>query len=1073
MHRSVRRLTVTVVTAALATAGLVVPALPAVAEPTATDVLISEYIEGASNNKAIEIANPTGAPVALGGMSLQYFSNGSVTPSLTIALSGTVAADDVFVVAHGSAVAAILAQADLTNSAGWFNGNDAVVLRRGDVVVDSLGQVGFDPVTEWGTDLTSTMDNTLRRNANVCGGDTNPSDAFVPALQWQGFAVGTYDGLGVHTSDCDGTDPDPATPIINEFSADTLDPDVEYLELLEESGADLSGSVVLEVEGDAGSPIGTVDEVIPLGTADADGRYLVELAAGTLEDGSISLLVVNGFTGAVGDDLDVEDDGVLDPGNALDVVDAVAVWDGAPSDVAYGGTVLDAGDGTFGDHAPGGASRIPDGTDTGSPADWVRNDFDLAGLPDVTGTPVLGEALNTPGAANAIVEVVEDLCEAEVVTIGSVQGSGPASTVAGSTVDVEGVVTGDFQGGGALNGYYVQDGGDGDSATSDGIFVYSPDGLDVSAGDVVHVRGAVSEFNGLTEITVDDADVCDSGAALPQPVALQMPATDEVRESLEGTRVVLPQSLAVLDLFTYPRFGELSLGLGRQFQPTAVVEPGSPERTALIAKQLEERIWLDDGRGVQNPDPLRHPNGAAFTRDNSVRSGDLVTNATGILDWRFDVWRIQPTQGAGFSANPRPAVPDVGGTTTVASFNVLNYFTTLDQPNVPGDQRGANDQEEFERQEAKIVAALAAIDADVFGLIEIENNAGVALDALVEALNAATTPGRYAALHTPKLGTDAITTALIYQPAEVAPVGPFAVLDSTVDPDFAANNRPALAQTFTDLEVGGEVTVVVNHLKSKGSDCDALGDPDTGDGQGNCNLTRVAAAEALAEWLQGDPTRQGTVGRELIIGDLNSYDHEDPIDALRTAGYTDLELREHGEYAYSYNFDGELGYLDYALAGTDLADDVTGAGAWTINSDESALYDYNREFKSASQFALWAPDPYRSSDHDPVVVGLDLTPPDTTAPELAVSASPDAIFPPNKKLRNVSVEVVATDDSGGPVSVDLVSATAAGGLGEIKIDSDTEFRMRATLGAVYTLVYSATDEAGNVTTASVVVRVIR
>ena len=390
--------------------------------------------------------------------------------------------------------------------------------------------------------------------------------------------------------------------------------------------------------------------------------------------------------------------------------------------MTYGGTVLDAGDGTFGDHAPGGASRIPDGTDTDSPADWVRNDFDLAGIPDITGTPQLGEALNTPGAANALVEVVEELCEAEAVTIGSVQGSGTASPFAGSTVDVEGVVTGDFQGTGALNGYSLQDAGDGDGATSDGVFVYSPSGLDVAAGDVVHVRGAVSEFNGLTEITVGDADVCDTAATLPAPVALRLPAADGLRESLEGMRVTLPQSLAILDLFTYPRFGELSLGLGRQFQPTAVVEPGSPERTALIAKQLEERIWLDDGRGIQNPDPLRHPNGGAFSRDNSVRSGDLVTNATGILDWRFDVWRIQPTQGADFSANPRPAVPEVGGTTKVASFNVLNYFTTLDQPNVPGDQRGANNQEEFDRQEAKIVAALAAIDADVFGLIEIENS---------------------------------------------------------------------------------------------------------------------------------------------------------------------------------------------------------------------------------------------------------------------------------------------------------------------------------------------------------------
>ncbi len=213
------------------------------------------------------------------------------------------------------------------------------------------------------------------------------------------------------------------------------------------------------------------------------------------------------------------------------------------------------------------------------------------------------------------------------------------------------------------------------------------------------------------------------------------------------------------------------------------------------------------------------------------------------------------------------------------------------------------------------------------------------------------------------------------------------MLDSSVDPRLPANNRPALAQTFTELEAGGEVTVVVNHLKSKGSACTAFGDPDTGDGQGNCNLTRTLAAEALVDWLASDPTGQGTVGRELIIGDLNSYDHEDPIDVLRAAGYTDLLLRDQGEFEYSYNFDGELGYLDYALAGAALAERRDQAAAWHINSDESALYDYNVEFKNAALQALWAPDPYRSSDHDPVVVGLDLTPPDTTAPTLELTAS--------------------------------------------------------------------------------------
>ncbi len=156
-------------------------AVPAAAQPSG--LFISEYIEGTSNNKAIEIYNGTGAAInlAAGGYNIQMYFNGSATAGLTINLTGTVAAGDVYVVAHSSANPAILAQADQTNGSGWFNGDDAVVLRQGTTVIDVVGQIGFDPGTEWGTGLTSTADNTLRRKAAVCAGDANGIDAFDPA----------------------------------------------------------------------------------------------------------------------------------------------------------------------------------------------------------------------------------------------------------------------------------------------------------------------------------------------------------------------------------------------------------------------------------------------------------------------------------------------------------------------------------------------------------------------------------------------------------------------------------------------------------------------------------------------------------------------------------------------------------------------------------------------------------------------------------------------------------------------------------------------------------------------------
>jgi len=165
------------------------------------DLFFSEYVEGSGNNKALEIFNDTGAPIDLGaqGYSVQMFFNGSTVNPLTINLTGSVADDDVFVLAQATADPAILAVADQTNGAGWFNGDDAVVLRRGVDVIDAIGQVGFDPGTEWGTGLTSTADNTLRRQASVIDGDPNGSDVFDPAAQWDGFATNTFDGLGSHT----------------------------------------------------------------------------------------------------------------------------------------------------------------------------------------------------------------------------------------------------------------------------------------------------------------------------------------------------------------------------------------------------------------------------------------------------------------------------------------------------------------------------------------------------------------------------------------------------------------------------------------------------------------------------------------------------------------------------------------------------------------------------------------------------------------------------------------------------------------------------------------------------------
>ncbi|QIG39017.1 ExeM/NucH family extracellular endonuclease [Microbacterium sp. 4R-513] len=881
-----------------------------------------------------------------------------------------------------------------------------------------------------------------------------------------------------------------APVVINEFSASTAGTDVEYVELLTAPGTDLSGYRVLEIEGDAPT-FGVVDGVFAPGAPDASGRVLLSLPANELENGTLSLLLVTGTIPAANADIDANDDGVIDAAG-LTVVDAVAVNDGGASDRTYGGVTLGvAYDGQA--FAPGGASRIPDGTDTDAPADWVRNDFDLAGIPGFSGTPVFGEAVNTPGALNATVPKPETPvgqadCTATSATIGSVQGSGTASPVSGSVVRIQGTVIADFQTT-DLDGFYLQDAGDGDPATSDGIFVFQQDAdnnpgngdgiIDVHVGDVVNVAGSVSEFQSLTEVSAADTEVCATGAALPQPTTLALPLSDPAREAVEGMYVTFAQPLTIAEYFEFGRFNTVTVSLGRQFQPTATVEPG-PDAQAALAENIAEQIIIDDARARQNPDPLLHPDGQPFTLNHLFRGGDVLTGVTGVLDQRVRTgdspqvssYGIQPTQPAGYRVeNPRPAVPEVGGDLKVSSFNVLNYFTTLDDPTTDEDDdiaRGANSPLEFERQQAKIVAALAAIDADVFGLMEIENNAGsqtAALPALTRALNAYLGADVYSYVDTGEpIGTDVIATAFMYKKATVEPVGDPAW--EIKDPRWAANrNRPPLTQTFQPVAGGQPITISVNHLKSKGSGCGAA-DPDTGDGQGNCALTRENAAKALVDWLASDPTGQGTGDRTLIIGDLNSYDKENSIDAIRAAGYTDLLFRFQGEYAYSYVFDGQLGYLDHALAGPGLVGDVTGASTWSINADEPQVLDYNTEFKPASQVTgLFAPDPYRSSDHDPVLVGIDV---DTTPPTLTVTPSVERIMPPDNKQREVTIQVAVEDES--DVTVELVSAEASGSKkAAVTTLDDTTFRVVAANKAVYTFTYKATDAAGNTTTATATV----
>ncbi len=555
-------------------------------------------------------------------------------------------------------------------------------------------------------------------------------------------------------------------------------------------------------------------------------------------------------------------------------------------------------------------------------------------------------------------------------TIYDIQGSGLTSSFVNQTVTTQGVVTAVFSG---LNGFYLQDAtGDGNTATSDGIFVSG--NTSVQVGDLLEVTGTVQENFNRTQINFTSSTNLGTGNINPITISLPV-ATADTLEQYEGMLVNFSQTLTVSENFNLGRFGEVTLSNGRLFQPTNIATPGVAANAVQAQNDLN-RIILDDAQTIQNPDPIIYPNGG-LSASNTLRGGDTVTGLTGVVDYAFGDYRIQATQTPNFVAsNPRSATPDaVGGTLTVASFNVLNYFTDF-------NLRGADNQEEFDRQEDKIVSAIQAIDADILGLVEVQNNGNTAISSLVNAINNAIpgTTNDYSFVNTGTIGTDQIRVAIIYKDSTVSTVNNYAVLDSSVDSRFdSSRNRPALAQTFVEDATGEEFTLVVNHFKSKGGTGSGA-DADQGDGQGNFNASRTSAAEALADWLVGNPTGVND-SDYLIVGDLNAYALEDPITAIKNGAddlagtgddYTDV-ISQFNTNPYSYVFDGQAGYLDHALASSSLSSQVTGATEWHINADEPRSLDYNTEFKSLGQISsLYNADPFRASDHDPVIVGLDL-----------------------------------------------------------------------------------------------------
>lgn len=747
----------------------------------------------------------------------------------------------------------------------------------------------------------------------------------------------------------------------------------DFVELYNLSGSavSLNGWTLKYYSGSTGNLGGTC--TIVSGSIAAGGRFLVQLAGGTngtalpTADASCTSPNLSGTTGSV------------ELSNASGVVDLVGY-----------GTSTASNPGFRFETAP--ASPTTNATSTARKDPKVDTDNNAADF--ATGAPT---PQNSGGGGGPV-----DPPPPATRTIAEIQGTGAASPFAGQKVTTTGVVTAAYPTGG-FNGVYVQTPGSGGATdatpgASDGIFVYSPwAATNLAVGACVSVVGTVKEFNSLTELdqaTVTAATGC--APVAPTPLAT-LPVTDADKEQYEGMLVLPRGTYTITNNYALNQYGQVGLAVGEAplYQATDVVAPGA-EAAAYEAENVKKYITLDDGSSwdymrntAAQSSPLPY-----LSQDEPMRTASQVTFAKPvILDYRFQ-WNYQPTGhivGATDADDPvttendrEAAPPAVDGNLRLAAFNVLNYFTELGQDeqefkNCPYyadregepvstnfcEVRGAWTDAAFEDQKAKLMSAVNGLGSSVVALMEIENSAGVTwvdrdrdytLSEFVDSLNAA--GGHWAYVPSPVVtptNEDIIRTAFIYNPDLVRPVD-----TSYIQLDEAfANARYPLAQRWQAPRSTTQFVTVANHFKSKGSGAD------DGTGQGLSNPSREAQARAVTTWA----AQMWPAKPVFLMGDFNAYSKETPVSIIESAGYTELEKKFEPTSA-TYQFQGRLGSLDHVFANPAAVALVAGAGVWDINSDESIAMQYSRRNYNVTDF--YTTSQYASSDHDPVVVGLDV-----------------------------------------------------------------------------------------------------
>jgi len=584
-------------------------------------------------------------------------------------------------------------------------------------------------------------------------------------------------------------------------------------------------------------------------------------------------------------------------------------------------------------------------------------------------------------------------------------------------------------------GFFIQDPlGDNNPQTSDGIFVVSASHK-VNLGDNVKVTGTVVEAYGWTQIRAAKIDTSGTTEQLKAQM-LQSIASDEdfsqTLERHEGMLVTIGagSKMLVSRTFGYDRQARRNnMAIAHRSinrQANQLFYPNSPQAREQHQSNQARNLTIESSQKAGKGEIPWYPKFAqanhAATAENYIRIGDRVNQLTGVLGYSHGQYRLYVTQEVTSDSfthlNPRTNKPQLKqGDVTVATFNVLNYFNSPfgGDSNPSNKSRGAASKKEFEMQGNKIVKAIIALDADIIGLMEIENNGYGKKSALVDLLSRINkqlpTNEQYQfaqAKDSALIGTAAITNQVIYRPSSVS-VAKVQIISMPQQhaPQVgkeSGNNfmRDALTPTFIINKSGERLTISINHFKSKGSTCwedvALQGNKDI-DRQGSCENFRVSGAYYLGSQLAKID------GHKLIIGDLNSYALEDPISVLthrdslptdykitaardtyiggdqhtgtllhgakgaiieKSFGYINTVQAKHPQ-AFGYSFSNVVGTLDYILASPSLSQHIVDAIEWNINSPESTLFEYPRKYTGKmNKYG----DPYRSSDHDPVLISL-------------------------------------------------------------------------------------------------------